>query len=103
MQGFSKKSQEIIDYRKKKKYWPMEAVAKRRGVKKQWVYLLCKRAGVQSAAEPYIGMDVHLKGIPRELVESVKNRAKKDGLPMKIATIELWENYVKSIDKNKTM
>jgi hypothetical protein len=99
---FSKKSQDIIDYRQKKKHWPMEAVAKKCGVKRQWVYLLCKRAGVQSAAEPYVGMDVHLKGIPRDLVESVKSKSKEEGLPMKIATIELWENYTKGIDNNKT-
>lgn len=95
----SDKSKEILKYRVEHKYWPMEAIAQHFGVKKQWVYKLCKGNGVQSAAEPYVGMDCHLKGIPRDLVESVKDKSHKEGMSMKIKTIELWENYVKGIDK----
>jgi hypothetical protein len=100
MQGFSKKSQEIIDYRVAHQHLPMETVAQKFGVKRQWVYILCKRAGVQSASELYVGMDCHLKGIPRELVESVKKKSHLEGMSMKLKTIQLWENYIKGLDKN---
>jgi predicted DNA-binding protein YlxM (UPF0122 family) len=99
MQGFSKKSQEIIDYRVAHKRLPMETVAQNFGVTRQWVYRLCKRAGVQSAYEPYEGKDFHMKGIPPELIASVKKQAYKEGLSLKLKTIQLWENYVNSIDK----
>jgi predicted DNA-binding transcriptional regulator AlpA len=52
MAGISKKSQEILDYRVANKHLPMEAVAQKFGVKRQWVYILCKKHGVQSAYEP---------------------------------------------------
>jgi len=100
MQGFSKKSQEIIDYRVAHPYWPMETVAQKFGVKRQWVYILCKRAGVQSASESYIGMECHMKGIPRDLVEAVKKKANQEGLSMKLKTIEMWQEYVKRLDNN---
>jgi len=99
MEGFSKKSQEIIDYRVAHKHLPMETVAQKFGVKRQWVYILCKRAGVQSASEPYKGRVVHMKGIPIELVEDVKRKSHLEGLSMKLKTIQLWEDYIKSIDK----
>lgn len=94
----TKKSQEIIDYRVANKHLPMEAVAQKFGVKRQWVYLLCKRAGVQSASEPYQGRALHMKGIPPELIASVKQKAYQEGLSMKLKTIQLWENYVNGID-----
>lgn len=103
MGEFCKKSQDIIAYRLAHKHLPMQAVATHYGVKKQWVYKLCKRAGIKSAAEPYIGMDCHLKGIPRELVESVKQKSHQEGMSMKMKTIELWSEYVKGLDKDKTI
>ena len=99
MTGISKKSQEILEYRVANKHLPMEAVAQKFGVKRQWVYILCKKHGVQSAYEPYEGKVVQMKGIPRELVESVKKKSHLEGMSMKLKTIQLWEDYVKSIDK----
>jgi hypothetical protein len=101
LEGFSKKSQEIIDYRKKKKHWPMEAIAVHCGVKRQWVYLLCKRAGVQSAAEPYKGSILYVRNVPIDIVESVKVKAKAEGLNMRLKVIELMENYGRGIDKTQ--
>ena len=100
MAEISDKSKAIIAYRVANKHLPMETVAQQFGVKRQWVYILCKRAGVQTASEPYVGMDCHLKGIPRELVESVKQKSHQEGLSMKLKTIQLWENYVKGLDNN---
>ena len=100
MQGFSKKSQDIIDYRVAHKYYSLKAVADKFDVKKQWVYILCKRAGVQTAAEKYVGMDCHMKGIPRDLIEAVKIKATQEGLSMKLKTIEMWQEYVNGIDNN---
>ena len=101
MQGFSKKSQEIIDYRVANKHLPMEAVVQQFGVKRQWVYILCKRAGVQSGNEPYEGRALHMKGIPPELIASVKEKSRREGMSMKVKTIQLWENYINSIDNSQ--
>jgi hypothetical protein len=101
MQGFSKKSQEIIDYRKEKKHWPMEAIAIHCGVKRQWVYLLCKRAGVQSAAEPYEGGVLFVRHVPDDIKEAVKKRADAEGLNMRLKIIELMENYGKGLDNTQ--
>lgn len=102
MTGISDKSKEILKYRVEKKHWPMKAVAKHFGVKKQWVYILCKKYNVQSAAEPYEGMALHFKNVPIDIVNSVKLRADAEGLNMKLAVIELMENYGKGIDKRES-
>lgn len=99
MTGISDKSKEILKYRAKHKHWPMKAVAKHFGVKKQWVYILCNREGTQSAAEPYVGMVLHIRNVPEDIVESVKVRANEEGLTMRLKIIELLENYGKGLDK----
>jgi predicted DNA-binding protein YlxM (UPF0122 family) len=100
MQGFSKKSQEIIDYRVANKHLTMKAIATHFGVKKQWVYVLCKRAGVQSAAEPYEGSILYVRNVPVDIVESVKTKAREEGLTMRMKVIQLLENYGKGIDNS---
>jgi hypothetical protein len=97
----SKKSQEIIDYRVANKYLTMKAVATHFGVKKQWVYLLCKRAGVQSAADKYEGSILYVRNVPIDIVQSVKDGAKAEGITMRMKIIQLLENYGKSIDNTK--
>lgn len=100
--GFSKKSQEIIDYRVAHPHLPMSAVAAHFDVKHQWVYVLCKRAGVQTAAEPYQGMVINLRNVPIDIVEAVKVKAKEEGLTMRLKVIQLLENYGKGIDKSQS-
>jgi hypothetical protein len=99
MQGFSKKSQEIIDYRKEHTHYSLETVAGKFGKTKQWVSDLCKRAGIPTAAVPYEGMVLYVRNVPEDIVQSVKLRARGEGLTMRIKIIELMENYGKGIDK----
>jgi hypothetical protein len=105
--GFSNKSQEIIDYRVANKHLPLVAVVeklkreKKIAVTKQWVDKLCQRAGVQAAAEKYEGSILYVRNVPVDIVESVKEGAKSEGLTMRMKIIELMENYGKTIDKPK--
>jgi hypothetical protein len=98
MAGFSDKSKEIITYRETNKYLSLKAVATKFGVKKQWVYVLCRRAGVETAAEKYKGRSCNLRNIPIELVEAVKDKSNTEGMSMRMKTIELWQKYISGID-----
>ena len=101
MTKISDKSQQILDYRVANKHLTVKAVATKFGVKKQWVYILCKRAGVQSAADKYEGSILYVRNVPVDIVQSVKEGAKTEGITMRMKIIQLLENYKKSINNTK--
>jgi hypothetical protein len=94
--NFSPKSKAVIQYRLDNERLPLEVIGHKFGLTRQRVKQILDSAGVQSAAVPYEGMDCHIRNVPKEVVESVKDKAKStEGKTFRLKTIELWQDYRK--------
>lgn len=95
----SDKSKDIIAYREANPYMTLQAIATKHGLTRQRVFEILKEAGVTTNALKYEGMACHIRGVPKEIVEAMKIRAKGEGLTFRMKTIQLWEMYGKGLDK----
>lgn len=89
------KTQEIINFRKANPYAKAPEFVVEFGISRQRVHSILKHAGVPTAALKYSGKPCHIKEVPEGIVESVKKRAKDEGLNFRLVSIKLWEKYGK--------
>jgi hypothetical protein len=89
----SPNSTAVIQYRLDNPHFPLETIGHHFGLSRARVHEILKNAGVQTAGLKYEGMDCHIRNVPREVVESVKAKAKSEGLTFRLKAIMLWQEY----------